>query len=126
MRRGSLQSTCRHTTLVGRSKSPGARLETNVKTATLTLLALLLTANASAFELERNLGQIAVGEAPESVELVVTQGRCMNLSQAVESVRKRSNVERIVSANTRNGVHHIRYMTKDGKVRTEKIPDCRR
>ena len=97
-----------------------------MKNAILTLLALLLTANANAFELEQTLGQLATGEVPEQAELAIAQGRCMSLSQAVESVRKRSSVERIVSANTRNGVHHVRYMTKDGKVRTEKIRDCSR
>ena len=37
----------------------------------------------------------------------------------------RGNVERIVSAETRvegdREMHHIRYMTKDGKVRTTKV-----
>ena len=49
----------------------------------------------------------------------------MSLSQAVDSVRRRGNVERIVSAQTKvegdREVHHIRYMTKDGKVRTAKV-----
>lgn len=65
-----------------------------------------------------------------AVELSATQSNGMSLSQAVESVRRRGNVERIVSAQTRveNGreVHHIRYMTKDGKVRTAKIQGRRR
>lgn len=53
--------------------------------------------------------------------------RCggMSLSEAVESVRQRGDVERVISAETRvsNGceVHHIRVMTRDGKVKTYKV-----
>ncbi len=49
----------------------------------------------------------------------------MSLSEAVESVRRRGDVERVISAETRvsNGreVHHIRVMTRDGKVKTYKV-----
>lgn len=48
----------------------------------------------------------------------------MSLSEAVESVRQRTD-GRIISAETktRNGneVHHIKVLTKDGKVKTFKI-----
>jgi hypothetical protein len=49
----------------------------------------------------------------------------MTLAEAVESVRRRGNVERVISAETRvrNGreVHYIRVMTKDGRVQTVQV-----
>ena len=49
----------------------------------------------------------------------------MTLDQAIESVRRRGDVDRILSAETRRDgkreTHHIRYLTKDGKVKTAKI-----
>jgi|GEM_PF-1638265 len=58
------------------------------------------------------------------------QRGAMSLSEAVESIRQRGDVERIISAETRvaNGreTHHIRAMTKDGKVKTFKVPGRRR
>ena len=54
------------------------------------------------------------------------QQRGMSLSAAVDSVRRRGNVERIISAQTRvsrgREVHYVKVLTKDGKVRTHKIP----
>ena len=59
----------------------------------------------------------------------IVQNDCMTLSEAVESVR-RSTDGRIVSAETKtkNGrdVHHIKVLTKDGKVKTHKISGCER
>jgi hypothetical protein len=55
----------------------------------------------------------------------IAQRNGMTLSEAVESVRRRGDVERIISAETHvsNGreTHHIRVMTKDGKITTFKI-----
>ena len=49
----------------------------------------------------------------------------MSLSEAVEYLRQRADVDRVISAETRvsNGreVHHIRVMTRDGKVVTHKV-----
>ncbi len=49
----------------------------------------------------------------------------MTLDQAIESVRRRGDVDRILSAETRREgdreVHYIRYLTKDGKVKTRKV-----
>lgn len=49
----------------------------------------------------------------------------MTLSEAVESVRQRDDVERVISAETKMSggreVHYIRVMTKDGKIRTHKV-----
>lgn len=71
-------------------------------------------------------GNMLAAEAPE---LVANQGGCKTLSQAVEQVRRRYN-GRIVSATTEmNGkqeVHVIKVLTDDGKVRTERVPGCRR
>ncbi|MDA0707175.1 MAG: hypothetical protein O2907_06435 [Proteobacteria bacterium] len=63
---------------------------------------------------------MAQGFVPnELLELAQNDG--MTLSEAVESVRQRTD-GRIVSAETetRNGneVHHIKVLTKDGKVKT--------
>ena len=92
-----------------------------------TFAALLLLTAADADAVQPD-GSLLPVEAVEGQ--AVRQSDGMTLSQAVESIRRRGNVERIVSAQTRveNGreVHHIRYMTKDGKVRTAKINGRRR
>lgn len=58
------------------------------------------------------------------------QNGCVSLSEAVERVRRRADVERVISAETRvsqgREVHYIRVMTRDGKVRTERVTGCRR
>jgi uncharacterized membrane protein YkoI len=60
--------------------------------------------------------------------LVLAQGDCMSLSQAIESVRRRTG-GKVLSAETRvqgdREVHHIKVL-KDGKVRTHKVNGCRR
>lgn len=70
-----------------------------------------------------------IGFAPPAA-FEIAQSNGMSLSQAVESVRRRGNVERVISATTRTSggreVHHIRVMTKDGKVRTYKVQGRRR
>ena len=54
----------------------------------------------------------------------------MSLNQAIESVRRRGDVERVLSAETRveggREVHHIKVMTKDGTVRTVRVNGRRR
>jgi uncharacterized membrane protein YkoI len=54
----------------------------------------------------------------------IAQNNGMNLSDAVEQVRRQTD-GRIISAETKtkNGreVHHIKVLTKDGKVKTHKI-----
>lgn len=54
----------------------------------------------------------------------VAQRGCMSLSQAVDSIRRRGNVERVISAETRGNTHYIKVLTKDGKVRTHQVPAC--
>ena len=60
----------------------------------------------------------------------VSQRGCASLNDAINSVRRRGDVQRIIDASTRveggREVHYIKYMTKDGTVRTTKINGCRR
>lgn len=59
----------------------------------------------------------------------IAQNGDMTLAQAVESVRRQTG-GRIISAETKrkNGreVHHIKVLTKDGKVKTHKIQGRKR
>jgi len=59
-------------------------------------------------------------------DIRITQGGGMSLSDAIESVRRRGNVERIIDARTTvsggRETHHIKVLTKDGKVQTHTIP----
>ena len=60
--------------------------------------------------------------------LQVAQNGCKSLSDAVDSIRRKTG-GRIVSAETRrkNGreVHHIKVLTDDGKVKTHKVQGCK-
>lgn len=73
----------------------------------------------------------AVADRPHRVEprLQVAQNDCTSLSEAVERVRRQYN-GRIVSAETRvsgnREVHHIKVLTDDGKVKTERVQGCSR
>ena len=87
-----------------------------------TLLALVaLTAAALPAAEARSGAQASVVEPPPRHSTVQ---RCMSLSQAVESIRRRGNVERVISAETRGNTHYIKVLTKDGKVRTHQVPAC--
>jgi hypothetical protein len=63
---------------------------------------------------------------PAAVPHYTAQDGGMTLSEAVESVRSQANVERVISAETRisggHEVHLVRVMTRDGKVKTVKVP----
>ena len=97
----------------------------NLLTVTLLagLLALPLAADARSadpgFE-----GFSGLAVEPPLVTQQIVQAGCMTLSHAIDSVRRGGNVERIISAETRGGTHHIKVLTKDGKVRTHRIPGC--
>ena len=79
---------------------------------------------AGAFDLEESLKQLHPQYAQHrEADLGVMQG-CMSLDEAIERVRRRGDVERILSAETRGDTHHIRYLTKDGKVKTQKFRSC--
>ena len=86
---------------------------------------LVMPAAASGFDLEESLRQLHVQhQQAERPDLRVAKDG-MTLDQAIESVRRRGDVDRILSAQTRREgnreTHHIRYLTKDGKVKTAKI-----
>lgn len=61
--------------------------------------------------------------------IVVAQNNGKSLSEAVEQVRRQTG-GRILSAETKvsggREVHHIKVLTKDGKVKTHKVPGRRR
>ena len=67
--------------------------------------------------------------SPPQGQLLVAQNDCPSLNEAVERVRRQYN-GRIVSAETRvsgnREVHHIKVLTEDGKVKTERIAGCTR
>lgn len=99
----------------------------------LTLLLLAAAAlsplRASAFDLEENLKEQHVQYAGQPQLVMLKDG--MSLSQATASVRSRlKSGDRILSAETRvqggRETHHIRVLTKDGKVKTYKVDGRRR
>ncbi len=98
---------------------------TRLTTFLLITLVLCVPAAANAFDIEESLRQVHVQhrEATQPDLRVARDG--MTLEQAIESVRRRGDVDRILSAETRRDgdreTHHIRYLTKDGKVKTAKI-----
>ena len=89
---------------------------------------LIVPARSDAFEIEQALRAQHV-QYPGETELSVTQQGGMTLSEAIESVRRRTN-GRVVSAQTRfeggREVHYIKVLTKDGKVKTHRVNGRRR
>lgn len=69
----------------------------------------------------------AFGAQP--AQIVMAQANGKSLSQAVEDVRRQTG-GRILSAQTRvqggREVHHIKVLTKDGKVKTYKVQGRKR
>jgi len=93
------------------------------------VLATLPLVPAQAFDLEQTLRDLQPsGQSDTRPILRVAQQGGMTLSQAIESVRRQTD-GRIVSAETKvsggREVHHIKVLTKDGKVRTHRIPGRR-
>lgn len=90
--------------------------------------AALLPLRADAFDVEENLKAQHVQYQP-APQLVAAQGNGVSLAEAIESVRRRTG-GKILSAETRvqggREVHHIKVLTKDGKVRTHKVNGRRR
>jgi uncharacterized membrane protein YkoI len=88
----------------------------------------MLPARSDAFDLEQALKAQHVQYPGEQV-LHVAQAGGMTLSEAIESVRRRTN-GRVVSAETRvqggREVHYIKVLTKDGKVKTHRVNGRRR
>lgn len=89
-------------------------------------LLALTPVGASAFDLEDTLRDLASQhERGVQRELRVAQKNGgKSLSEAVEQVRRQTN-GRILSAETRMSgdreMHHIKVLTKDGKVKTHKV-----
>lgn len=94
------------------------------------LLAMLPLASVQAFDLEQALRDVQPqAELLPRPDYRTTQGDGMSLSEAIESVRNKTN-GRIVSAETRvsggREMHYIKVLTKDGKVKTHKVPGRKR
>jgi uncharacterized membrane protein YkoI len=87
----------------------------------------LMPAATRADDLEQSLREAYTGveRREEAVLRVAQKNGGKSLSEAVEQVRRQTN-GRILSAQTKmNGnreVHHIKVLTKDGKVKTIKVP----
>jgi hypothetical protein len=89
---------------------------------TATMVGICTTAGASDKFRAADSAYVAAGG-----HLLIAQGNCASLSEAVERVRRQYN-GRIVSAETRvsgnREVHHIKVLTSDGKVKTVTVPGC--
>jgi hypothetical protein len=85
----------------------------------------LVPSAADAFDLEESLRELHAQHQPAQKQDLRVANDGMTLDQAIESVRRRGDVDRILSAETRRDgdreTHYIRYLTKDGKVKTAKI-----
>ena len=95
----------------------------------LTVLALVITAGpASARVLDGGQHQMQA-QSDEIVELQIVFSDGLTLSQATAKIRKQTG-GKIVSAETKvqggREVHHIKVLTKDGKVKTHKVNGKRR
>ena len=94
------------------------------------VVAIAPAAYAEGFDLEQALRDLHPQSASDNRNVYRTvDDKGMTLSEAIESVRSKTD-GRIVSAETRvsNGreTHHIKVLTKDGKVKTYKVPGRRR
>ena len=102
-------------------------IEPKITLAVVALVLTMFTTPAQALMQAEAPVEVIVSE-PEAPPLVIAQGGCMSLSQAVESVRRRGDVQQVVSAETqvRGGreVHVIKVLTQDGRVMTHRIPGC--
>ncbi len=90
------------------------------------VLTMFATPASALIKTEASADSIVI--EPETPPMVIAQNGCMSLSQAVDSVRRRGDVEQVVSAETqvRGGreVHVIKVLTRDGRVTTHRIPGC--
>ncbi len=84
---------------------------------------VFLPTRSDAFDLEQTLKAQHVQYQGEQTYSTAQQGG-MSLSQAIESVRRKTN-GRVVSAETKvqggREVHYIKVLTKDGKVKTHRV-----
>lgn len=102
---------------------PGAHRKVSVQQILAKLLLIALV--ASPFTADAKLRDSPSAVDLDVSQLGVVQRNGMSLNEAVESVRRRGDVERILDARTKNEggreVHYIKYMTKDGTVRTQRV-----
>jgi uncharacterized membrane protein YkoI len=85
---------------------------------------------AQTFDLEQEMRALQQrSESGVEQDYRVAQDNGMSLSEAIESVRRKTN-GRIVSAETKvsggRETHHIKVLTKDGKVKTHKVKGRKR
>ena len=113
----------------GRLPLPAIAAGRDRKDPVLYRLLLLIFVLALPFAADARVVSMADEARIETTPFVATQG-CMNLNQAIESVRRRGDVERVLDAQTRveggREVHHIKVMTKNGTVKTIRVNGCRR
>ncbi len=113
----------------GRSPLPAIAAGRDRKDPVLYRLLLLIFVLALPFAADARVVSMADPAELEITPFVATQG-CMNLNRAIESVRRRGDVERVLDAQTRveggREVHHIKVMTKNGTVKTVRVNGCRR
>ncbi len=87
----------------------------------------LLPAHAQAFDIEEALRELQVQQADSVIPdyRVAQKGGGKSLAEAIAQVRRQTK-GRILSAETRvsgnREMHHIKVLTKDGKVRTVTVP----
>ena len=94
-----------------------------ILTSLILVAAAFLPATAAVFDLEESLREQHV-QYQGADRYHAAQSGGMSLSEAIESVRRRTG-GKVVSAETRvqggREVHHIKVLTKDGKVKTHKV-----
>jgi len=105
-------------------------MQIRLTTLLILVMAALPAARAEVFDLEQALRDLQPQALSMSQnEFRVADDKGMTLSEAIESVRRKTD-GRIVSAETKvsNGreMHHIKVLTRDGKVKTYKVPGRRR
>lgn len=120
--------------------APTDTLATNCRNNTLRLLSTLMLSavlaaspiTARAFhrdDAQTGLEAQFEDDAGQSEYRVAQANGCLSLSEAIEQVRQQTG-GRILSAKTKvsgnREIHHIKVLTKDGKVKTFDIPGCRR
>jgi len=94
-------------------------------------LLLLMLQPISAFALQKpDADGISAGRTQDAhwqveQDMQVAQSGGKTLSQAVEQVKRQNSGGRIISAETKRSgnreVHHIKVLTKEGKVRTVRV-----
>ncbi len=126
----STDHTCRSADRNDAPETDGKALMRFLLTMAVCSVLAMLPAQADAFDVEQSPQRLH-GQYPAAnlSDFTVAKSDGMTLAQAIETVRRQTN-GRILSAETRvsggREVHHIKVLTKDGKVKTVKIPGRKR